>query len=76
MSRKKSYSKGLKQQNDQSFEDSWELVGEELLFPKDKLDYSEKEKIRLKKLLILSPPPIEYRRTVRKILKLVTFINL
>ena len=47
-------------------EDSWELAGNELLFPKDKLNYTELELIRLKKLLIVSPPPLEHRRVVRK----------
>jgi hypothetical protein len=66
MSKKRFHSKSVKEQNSQIFEDNWELAGEELLFPKDKLNYTEQEKIRLKKLLIRSPPPLDYRRTVRK----------
>jgi hypothetical protein len=50
----------------QIFEDSWELAGKELLFPKNKFNYTDEELIRLKKLIIISPPPLEYRRIVRK----------
>ncbi len=59
----------------QIYEDSWELAGKELLFPKNKFNYTEEELIRLKKLIIISPPPIEYRKIVRKNLKLLIFIN-
>ena len=58
--------KVTKTPKNQIFDDSWELAGEELLFPKDKLNYTEQELIRLKKLLIISPPPLDYRRIVRK----------
>ena len=50
----------------QIYEDSWELAGKELLFPKNKFNYTDEELIRLKKLIIISPPPLEYRRIVRK----------
>jgi hypothetical protein len=66
MSIKNNLPKVTKSSKTQSFEDSWELAGQELLFPKDKLNYTEQELIRLKKLLIICPPPIEYRRIVRK----------
>ena len=69
MSKKKNLSKSTNVQKHQVFEDSWELAVDELLFPKDKLNYTEEELIRLKKLLIVSPPPLEYRRIVRKIIK-------
>ena len=55
-----------KTQKTQVFEDSWEKAGEEILFQKDKLIFSQQELIRLKKLLIVCPPPLEYRRIVRK----------
>ena len=75
MSKKKNLSKS-KNASHQVFEDSWELAGDELLFPKDKLNYTEQELIRLKKLLIISPPPIEYRKIVRIIIKTIAiYIN-
>ena len=74
MSKSKNSSKS-RSSSGQTFEDSWELAGKELLFPKNKLNYTEEELIRLKKLIIISPPPIEYRKIVRKNLKLLTFIN-
>ena len=66
---KKNIPKVTKTPKNQIFDDSWELAGEELLFPKDKLNYTEQELIRLKKLLIISPPPLDYRRIVRKKIK-------
>ena len=69
MSKKNNLPKIKKIQKNNVHEDNWELAGEELLFPKDKLNYTEEELIRLKKLLIVSPPPLEYRRIVRKIIK-------
>ncbi len=74
MSKSKNSSKS-RSSSGQTFEDSWELAGKELLLPKNKLNYTEEELIRLKKLIIISPPPIEYRKIVRKILKPLTFIN-
>ena len=65
MSKKKN-SHNISRSQSQTIEDSWELAGNELLFPKDKLNYTEQELVRLKKLLILSPPPLEHRRIVRK----------
>ena len=59
----------IKTQNSYIFQDTWELAGKEILFPKEKIDYTEKDFIRLKKLLIFSPPPLKYRRIVRKIIK-------
>ena len=68
MSKKNISSKNSKSHNE-LIEDSWELAGNELLFPKDKLNYTEQELIRLKKLLIVSPPPLEHRRVDRKKIK-------
>ena len=64
MSKKNNIPKVVKTQKEKALKDSWELAEEELLFPKDKLNYSEQELIRLKKLLIISPPPIECRKIV------------
>ena len=44
---------------------SWESVGDELLFHKDKFEFTNKEKELIKKLLLKSPPPLQYRRKVR-----------
>ena len=51
--------------NSKIFEDTWELASKELLYPKYKFSYTDQEKIRLKRLIIFSPPPIEIRRKVR-----------
>ena len=75
MSKSKNSSKS-RSSSGQNYEDSWDLAGKELLFPKNKLNYTEEELIRLKKLIIISPPPIEYRKIVRKNLKPLTLINL
>jgi hypothetical protein len=68
MSKKDNLPKKVKAQS-KTFQDSWELAAEELLFPKDKLNYNEQELIRLKKLLIISPPPIECRKIVSQLFK-------
>ena len=44
---------------------SWESVGDELLFHKDKFEFTNDEKKLIKKLLLRSPPPLQYRRKVR-----------
>ena len=49
---------------------TWELIGDELLFRKNKFEFTNEEKILVKKLLLKSPPPLEYRRKVRHL-----FIN-
>ena len=51
--------------NTQTFEDNWDLASKHLLFPKYKYSYTEQELVRLKRLLILSPPPLKIRRKVR-----------
>ena len=69
MSKKNNLPQIKKTQKNKVHEDNWELAGEELLFPKDKLNYNEQELIRLKKLLIISPPPIECRKIVSQLFK-------
>lgn len=49
---------------------TWESIGDELLFRKNKFEFTNEEKILIKKLLLKSPPPLEYRRKVRHL-----FIN-
>ena len=44
---------------------TWESIGDELLFRKNKFEFTNEEKILVKKLLLKSPPPLEYRRKVR-----------
>lgn len=66
MSKTKNSSKSRTSSGNQIYEDSWKLAAKELLYPKNKLNYSEEELIRLKKLIIVSPPPLELRRIVRK----------
>ena len=52
--------------NSQIFEDNWALAAKQLLYPKYKYSYTDQELIRLKRLIIISPPPLEIRRKVRK----------
>jgi hypothetical protein len=49
---------------------TWESIGDELLFRKNKFEFTNEEKILVKKLLLKSPPPLQYRRKVRHL-----FIN-
>ena len=62
-SKKKLDSKSL---NSQIFEDNWTLAAKQLLYPKYKYSYTDQELIRLKRLIIFSPPPLDIRRKVRK----------
>ena len=50
--------------NSNILEDNWSLAAKELLYPKYKYSYTEQELIRLKRLIIFSPPPLEVRRKV------------
>ena len=56
--------------NNNQDEITWETVGPELLFHKNKFEFTKEEKLLVKKLLLKSPPPLEYRRKVSLI-----FIN-
>ena len=51
--------------NSQVFEDTWDSAYKQLLFPKYKYSYTEQELIRLKRMIIFSPPPLKIRRKVR-----------
>ena len=53
------------QRNNPEEELTWESVGDELFYHKDKFEFSEDEKILIKKLLRKSPPPLQYLRKVR-----------
>ena len=50
--------------NSNILEDNWSLAAKELLYPKYKYSFTEQELIRLKRLIIFSPPPLEVRRKV------------
>ena len=56
--------------NNNQDEITWESIGDDLLFRKNKFEFTNEEKILVKKLLLKSPPPLEYRRKVRHL-----FIN-
>ena len=56
--------------NNNQDEITWESIGDDLLFRKNKFEFSKEEKSLVKKLLMKSPPPLEYRRKVSLI-----FIN-
>ena len=53
-----------KSSNSQIFEDTWDLASKQLLNKKNKYSFTEQELIRLKRLLIFSPPPLDIRRKV------------
>jgi hypothetical protein len=54
--------------NNKQDEITWESIGDELLFRKNKFEFTKEEKTLIKKLLLNGPPPLEYRRKVRKYL--------
>ena len=43
---------------------TWESIGDDLFFHKNKFEFNKEEKNLIKKLLLKSPPPLEYRRKV------------
>ena len=49
----------------QEEEITWESVGDELFYHKNKFEFTQEEKTLIKKLLLKSPPPLQYRRKVR-----------
>ena len=57
-------SNSTKSSNSQTFEDTWDLASKQLLNKKNKYSFTEQELIRLKRLLIFSPPPLDIRRKV------------
>ena len=44
---------------------TWESIGDELFYHKNKFEFTQEEKRIIKKLLLKSPPPLQYRRKVR-----------
>ena len=43
---------------------TWESVGDDLFYHKDKFEFTNEEKLLIKKLLLKGPPPLQYRRKV------------
>ena len=43
---------------------TWETVGDDLFYRKNKFEFTSEEKNLIKKLLLKSPPPLQYRRKV------------
>ena len=43
---------------------TWESIGDDLFYHKDKFEFTNEEKILIKKLLLKGPPPLQYRRKV------------
>lgn len=43
---------------------TWESVGDDLFYHKDKFEFTNEEKKLIKKLLLKGPPPLQYRRKV------------
>lgn len=54
----------LKSKDSDEIKDNWYSLGDEIFFRKNKFEFSQKEKNSLKKMLIKSPPPLQYRRKV------------
>lgn len=44
---------------------TWESVGDELFYHKNKFEFTDKEKSLIRHLLLKGPPPLQYRRKVR-----------
>ena len=55
------------QSNNQSHDEeiTWDSIGDELFYRKNKFYFTGKEKTLIKQLLLNSPPPLRYRRKVR-----------
>ena len=54
--------------NNNNDEITWESIGDDLFFRKSKFEFTLEEKNLIKKLLLKSPPPLEYRRKVSLLL--------
>ena len=54
--------------NNNNDEITWESIGDYLFFRKNKFEFTLEEKNLIKKLLLKSPPPLEYRRKVSLLL--------
>ena len=54
--------------NNNNDEITWESIGDDLFFRKNKFEFTLEEKNLIKKLLLKSPPPLEYRKKVSLLL--------
>ena len=54
--------------NNNNDEITWESIGDDLFFRKNKFEFTVEEKNLIKKLLLKCPPPLEYRRKVSLLL--------
>ena len=50
----------LKSKDSDEIKDNWYSLGDEIFFRKNKFEFSQKEKNSLKKMLIKSPPPLQF----------------
>ncbi len=53
---------------------TWESVGDDLFYHKDKFEFTADEKLLIKKLLLKGPPPLQYRRKVSTKFNLIKLI--
>ena len=58
----------LKSRDSEEIIGDWNSLGDELFFRKNKFEFTQKEKNSLKKMLIKSPPQLQYRRKVFNII--------
>ena len=56
--------KNIKRKESEELRGNWDSLGDELLFLKNKFEFTQKEKKFIKKLLTESPPQLLYRRRV------------
>ena len=54
----------LKSRDSEEIKDNWNSLEDEIFFRKNKFEFTQKEINSLKKMLIKSPPPLQYRRKV------------
>ena len=54
----------LKSKDSDEIKVNWNSLDDEIFFRKNKFEFTQKEINSLKKMLIKSPPPLQYRRKV------------
>ena len=58
----------LKVEEVPELEGDWESLGDELFYRKNKFEFDEREKRHIKKMLSQTPPQLQHRRRVNKII--------
>ena len=53
-----------KEEEESELEGDWESLGDDLFYRKNKLEFEEKEKKHIKKMLSKNPPQLQLRRRV------------